>query len=63
VARTVNSLPVMAPVFCHENEFLYTLAFHPSDRPKPRYQFQGWACGAEVFVSRDGNALRYGVVR
>jgi hypothetical protein len=57
VARTVNSLPVIAPVFCHENELLYTLAFHPSHSPKPLYQFQEGACGAEVLATLDGKAL------
>jgi hypothetical protein len=29
VAAVINSLSTITPVFCHENELLYVLAFHP----------------------------------
>jgi hypothetical protein len=57
VTRVLNSLPTTKPAFCHENELLYILAFHPRSQRKPLYRFQGWNCAAEVQVTLNGTTL------
>ncbi len=55
--RVINSLPLGPKVSCIANSLLYRIVVRPATGSAPSFEVDGYACAAQVLVTRDGRSM------